>query len=281
MSWEFIKLAGPFGFTEGPAWDGSGVIFSDIPNSRILRYDEASGETSVFRTGTNGANGLMLDSQGRLYACEGDTRRMVRYNSDGSCDVLADRFEGKRLNSPNDLAFDAQGRLWFTDPRYGDRSDDLELGHDSVYRLTPQSDGSWSIERMTFDTTKPNGLLISHDQRWLYVAQSQYGDGNPRELRAYPILEDGTLGTYEVLHNFYPHRGIDGMTLDREGNIVATAGWELSGPGPMIYVFAPNGRVLSTHPVPVDRPTNCTFAGDGKTLYVTGDGCLFKADTSA
>jgi gluconolactonase len=110
MSWEFIKLAGPFGFTEGPAWDGSGVIFSDIPNSRILRYDEASGETSVFRTGTNGANGLMLDSQGRLYACEGDTRRMVRYNSDGSCDVLADRFEGKRLNSPNDLAFDAQGR---------------------------------------------------------------------------------------------------------------------------------------------------------------------------
>lgn len=281
MSWEFIKLTGPFGFTEGPAWDGSGVLFSDIPNSKVLRYDLASGETSEFRANTNGANGLTLDSEGRLYACEGDARRIVRYNSDGSYDVLADRFEGKRLNSPNDLTFDAQGRLWFTDPRYGDRTDDLELGHDSVYRLTPQSEGSWSIERMTFDTTKPNGLLVSHDLRWLYVAQSQYGEGNPRELRAYPILEDGTLGNYEVLHNFYPHRGIDGMTLDREGNIVATAGWEISGPGPMIYVFAPNGRVLSTHPLPADRPTNCTFGDDGTTLYVTGGGCLFKADTSA
>src|SRR6185369_16251886 len=111
-----------------------------------------------------------------------------------------------------------------------------------------------------------------------YVAQSEYGVDRKRELRAYEIREDGTAGDYEVLHNFYPHRGIDGMCLDAEGNIVATAGWRQSGPGPMIYVFAPNGRVLETHPVPFDRPTNCTWGGaDLGTLFVTtGGGHFFR-----
>lgn len=280
MSWEFEQIAGPFAFTEGPAWDGKGLVFTDIPNGRIMRYDPQTGETIVFRTGTNEANGLMFDQAGQLYGCEGGGRRVVRYNADGTTTVVADQFEGKRLNSPNDLAFDRQGRLWFTDPRYTDREDDLELGHQSVFRADPQSDGSWTLRRVTYDTTKPNGLLISPDQKWLYVAQSHYGEGNKRELRAYPIKEDGAVGQYEVLHNFYPHRGIDGMCLDREGNIIATAGWQQSGPGPMIYVFAPNGRVLETHPVPVDRPTNCTFGGDDlKTLYVTASACLFRVQT--
>ena len=157
----------------------------------------------------------------------------------------------------------------------------MELDHESVLRLDPQADGSWTVQRMTFDTTSPNGLLVSPDMKTLYVAQSKYGDGQLRELRAYPILDDGTLGEHEVLHNFYPHRGIDGMCLDSEGNIVATAGWEESGPGGMIYVFAPNGRVLETHPVPANRPTNCTFGGDDlSTLYVTSiDGQLMRAQT--
>lgn len=280
MTWEFEQIAGPYGFTEGPAWDGKGLVFSDIPNSLIMRYDPLGGETIIFRTGTNEANGLMFDRAGQLYACEGGGRRIVRYNADGSTTVIVDNFEGKRLNSPNDLAFDQQGRLWFTDPRYGDKEDDLELDHQSVYRADPQSDGNWSLHRVTYDTTKPNGLLISPDQKWLYVAQSHYGEGNKRELRAYPINEDGTVGPYEVLHNFYPHRGIDGMCLDLEGNIIATAGWQQSGPGPMIYVFAPNGRVLETHPVPVDRPTNCTFGDENlKTLYVTASGYLFRVQT--
>ena len=205
---------------------------------------------------------------------------MVRYNADGTTDVLVERFEGKRLNSPNDLAFDTQGRLWFTDPRYGEIFDDMELGHESVFRLDPQPDGTWEINRVTYDTTKPNGLLISPDGKWLYVAQSHYGDDKKRELRGYPINDDGTVGEYEVLHNFFPHRGIDGMCLDTEGNIVATAGWEQSGPGPMIYVFAPNGRVLETHPLPADRPTNCTFGdADLQTLYVTAGGCLYRTRT--
>jgi gluconolactonase len=223
----------------------------------------------------------MFDRDGQLYACEGDGRRMVRYEPDGTTTILADRFEGYRLNSPNDLAFDARGRLWFTDPRYGDFRDDMELDHESVFRLDKTSDGSWTIKRMTYDTTRPNGLLIAPDQKTLYVAQSEYGENKKRELRAYPILDDDTLGEYTVLHNFYPHRGIDGMCLDVEGNIIATAGWRASGPGPMIYVFAPNGRVLETHPLPADRPTNCTFGDDDlQTLYVTtGEGYLFRTRT--
>jgi gluconolactonase len=281
MAWEFEVLAEPMGLTEGPTWDGSGLLFTNIPNSRIMRYDAASGEINVFRTGTNNANGLMLDKDGELYGCEGGGRRMVRYEKDGGVTVICDKFEGKRLNSPNDLAIDSGGRVWFTDPRYGDFRDDMELDHESIYRLDPQPDGSWTPTRMTFDTTAPNGLLLSPDEKTLYVAQSKYGEGQKRELRAYPIREDGTLGQYGVLHNFYPHRGIDGMCLDSEGNLIATAGWEESGPGGMIYVFAPNGRVLETHPVPCNRPTNCTFGGaDLNDLYVTSiEGHLMRART--
>lgn len=281
MTWEFERVAGPFTLAEGPVWDGTGLLFSDINASRILRYDPGTGQCSVYRTGTNEANGLFLDAHGYLYACEGGGRRITRYDRADSLVVLADRFEGKRLNSPNDLAVDSRGRVWFTDPRYGDKTDDLELGHDSVYRLTPTAGGPWAIARMTFDTTKPNGILLSPDEKTLYVAQSHYGEGNKRELWAYPIREAGTLGSHEVLHNFYPHRGIDGMTLDAEGNIIATAGWQQSGPGPMIYVFAPNGRVLETHPVPEDRPTNCCFGDeDMQTLYVTTiNGWLLRART--
>jgi gluconolactonase len=280
MTWTFEKVAGPFNFTEGPAWDGQALLFTDIPTSRIMRYDPQSGQTTEFRTGTNQANGLMFDKAGNLYACEGGGRRMARYNADGSTDVIVDRFEGKRLNSPNDLAFDQLGRMWFTDPRYGDDESDLELDHQSVYRADPGPDGSWQVQRVTYDATKPNGLLVTRDMKWLYVAQSHYGDGNARELRAYPINEDGSVGKFEVRHNFYPHRGIDGMCLDVEGNIIATAGWEESGPGPMIYVFAPNGRVLETHPIPIDRPTNCTFGdADLQTLYVTAGGCLWRTRT--
>jgi gluconolactonase len=281
MDWEFELLVEPIGLTEGPAWDGSGLLFTNIPNSRIMRWDAGSDSLSVFRTGTNGANGLMFDRDGRLYACEGTGRRMVRYEPDGATTVICDTFEGRRLNSPNDLAIDHQGRIWFTDPRYGEHRDDMELDHESVFRLDPQPDGAWKVTRATYDTTSPNGLLISPDGRTLFVAQSKYGDGQKRELRAYPVRDDGSLGDYQVLHNFYPHRGIDGMCFDAEGNIVATAGWEVSGPGGMIYVFAPNGRVLETHPVPANRPTNCTFGGaDLRNLYVTSiEGHLLRAQT--
>jgi gluconolactonase len=281
MEWEFKPAAGPFNFTEGPVWDGKVLLFTDIATSRVLRYDPATGASDVFWEGTNEGNGLTLDAQGRVYACEGGGRRVARYESDGTTTVLADRFDGRRLNSPNDLVFDRQGRLWFTDPRYGDQRDDMELDHESVFRLDPRPAGGWDLQRMTFDTTRPNGLALSSDESVLYVAQSEYGEGKKRELRAYPVRADGTLGGHSVLHNFYPHRGIDGMCLDDEGNLVATAGWLESGPGPMIYIFAPSGRVIETHPVPADRPTNCCFGGpDLTTLYVTtATGGLYAANT--
>jgi gluconolactonase len=281
MSWTFEQVAGPFGFTEGPVWDGQALLFSDIPNHRVMRYDPATGATSEYRTGTNEGNGLQIDRQGRLYCCEGAGRRVTRFEKDGGTTVLADRFEGRRLNSPNDLAIDTRGRIWFTDPRYGEDRSDMELDHESVFRLDPRPDGSYSIRRMTYDTTRPNGLLLSPDEKTLYVAQSEYGAVRKRELRGYPICDDDTLGPCQVLHNFYPHRGIDGMCLDLEGNIIATAGWQQSGPGPMIYVFAPNGRVLETHPYPSDKPTNCAFGdADLRSLYATGgSGCLYRART--
>lgn len=133
-SWTFESVSGPFSFTEGPAWTGEVVLFTDIPNNRIMQYDPQTGKTDVFREATNEANGLMFDQHSQLYACEGSERCIARYNADGSRDIIVDRIEGKRLNSPNDLVFDDQGRIWFTDPRYGNRIDDLELDHQSVLR---------------------------------------------------------------------------------------------------------------------------------------------------
>ena len=145
MSWNFTNVNGPYGgTTEGPAWDGSGLLFTFIPASYIMRYDPDARASTIYKEGSNNANGLMLDSGGTLFACEGGGRRMVRYEADGSATVLADGFEGSKLNIPNDLAIDLQGRVWFTDPFYegaggtwsADRSN-KELDHDSVYRLDP------------------------------------------------------------------------------------------------------------------------------------------------
>lgn len=281
MNWIFQELTKLDGITEGPIWADTVLYFTHIPSSRIMCYHPATGQVFPHITSTQGTNGLMLDRGGFLYACEGGGRRMVQYGSSVEPLEICSSFEGRRLNSPNDVAVDRQGRVWFTDPRYGVDRSDMELIHESVYRLSPNPDGIWACERMTFDTTSPNGLLLSRDESILYVAESKYGDSQKRELRAYPILREGTLGPFEVMHNFYPHRGIDGMCLDAEGNIVATSGWEISGPGSMINVFAPNGRILETHPVPCDRPTNCTFGGPLlQTLFVTStDGHLLQAQT--
>jgi gluconolactonase len=283
--WTFERVAGPFSFTEGPVWTGEAVLFTDIPQSRIMRFNPRTGACDVFASDTNETNGLTLDREGRLYACEGGIytgvgRRVVRYDAGGGRVVLAERFEGRRLNEPNDVVVDARGRVWFTDPCYGEQRDKLELGHESVYRLDPLGDGTYRIARVTFDTTRPNGLALSLDERTLYVAESPRAPQGARQLRAYPVNADGALGRPSVLHDFGPHRGIDGMRLDREGNIVATAGWTQSGPGPRIVVFAPSGDVLAEHAL-VANPTNCCFGDDDlASLYVTGyDGALWRART--
>jgi gluconolactonase len=283
MEWQFEVVAGPFGgTTEGPAWDGKAVLFTHIPTSRILRYEPATGECSEFRTETHGTNGLMFDARGRLYGCQAQRRCICRFESDGSMTPLPNKLDGKRHNRPNDLAIDRKGRIWFTDQYGRVPVEEREIDHGSVLRLDPGPDGEWTLQRMTFDTTSPNGILFSRDERTLYVAQSD-NKGGERDLRAYPLERDDTLGGYTVLHTFGKdtrglHRGVDGMCLDTNGHIIACAGSREAGPGPMIYVFDPAGRVLETHPVPVQHPTNCTFGDvDLGTLYVTtGGGYLLR-----
>ncbi len=227
MAWAFEMVAGPFNprLTEGPAWDGQALLFTHIPASRILRYDPQTGACTVFREHTNHTN----------------------------------------VNTPNDLAIDRQGRIWLSNPWNAiniDPSERQVLDHNAILRADLQPDGTWTCTRMTHDTTGTNGLLISPDEKTLYMIQTS---PELRELRAYDMLADGSLGRYTVLHQFGedyrgPQRGIDGMCFDAEGNIVATAGSYASGPGPMLYIWDPQGRVLETHPMPVgvDSPTNCT-----------------------
>jgi gluconolactonase len=291
MSWKFELIMKPSSvpLTEGPAWDGEHLYFTHIRASKIMRYDPRNGELKEWRSGTNRTNGLAFDLKGRLYGCCSGGRAIVRFDPDGRNTVIADRVDGKRLNTPNDLAIDRKGRIWFTNPwNEGnvDETEKTELDNLSVLRADPQKDGSYKVIRVTFDNTKPNGILVSKDQSTLYVAESSFERGIARELRAYPINEDGSLGKYRTVFTWGEdyrdvHRGIDGMCLDAEGNIVCTNGWELAGPGPMISVITPTGRVLETHPVPADRPTNCCFGGaDMTTLFVTtSQGHFFKAET--
>ena len=292
MPWQyqFELLARPYGgVSEGPVWDGEAILFTHIPSSRIMRYAPNTGEISEARTGTNHTNGLAFDNRGNLFGCCSGGRSIVRFDDDAIVPV-ADRVDGQKLNTPNDLAIDRSGRIWFTNPWNAgniDPSEVEELDNRSVLRADPQPDGSYTVTRVTFDTTMPNGVLVSPDQRTLYVAESNSDriDLN-RELRAYPINDDGSLGSFRTVHSFgrdadAVHRGVDGMCLDADGNIVATAGWELGGPGPMIYIFSPTGRVLETHPIACNRPTNVCFGGPGlTTLYATStDGHFYRAET--
>ena len=289
--WKFELLMKPPAkpLTEGPVWDGEHLYFTHIQASRIMRYDPKSGAITVAREGTNRTNGLCYDMQGQLFGCSSGGRSVVRFDADGKNTVITDNLNGKKLNTPNDLAVDRKGRIWFTNPvnpGNWDKDSKMEVDDMSVFRCDPQPDGTYTTTRVTFDNTQPNGILISQDQNTLYVAESNYTKGIARELRAYPINEDGSLGAYTTLFTWGEdqhgvHRGIDGMCLDIDGNIVATNGWEVAGAGPMITVFSPGGRVLEMHPVPAIRPTNCCFGGpDMTTLFVTTtQGHFFKVQT--
>ena len=286
MAWSFERVAGPVGFTEGPVWDGDTVRFTDIPTSRVLAYAPATGDAEPWFEGEGRrTNGLALGPDGALYGCEWTGRRVSRYRADGTAETVVETYRGDRLNGPNDLAFDRAGRLWFTDPWYDAdwMPDDAEpdLDHRSVYRGEPDGDGGWTVERATTDTTNPNGLAFSPDGATLYVAQSDFDPSADRELRAYPVGDGGTLGEHRVLHDFRDHRGVDGMAVAEDGTVVAAAGWDRGGPGPVLYAFAPDGEVLDRHQYPGPAATNCCFGGpDRSTLYATGyDGGLWRAET--
>jgi len=267
------KLWSEGSFTEGGALaeDGS-ILFSDI-GDRIMRFDPATRKVTVFRDPSHRANGLIFDPRGRLIAAEGANsgggRRVSITEPDGTVRTLADRYLGKRFNSPNDVAVDAQGRVYVSDPRYvGD--DARELDHESVYRV--DTDGT--VTRLDTTATKPNGVVVSPDQKTLYVADSGSARG---ALVALDLDAAGNVSNPRVLHDFGRGRGIDGMTVATDGRIVAAAG---SGDQAGAYVFAPDGKLLGRIPVP-DSPTNVEFGGPNrKTLYITAGKSLYRINTT-
>ncbi len=276
--WKWELIAKHDNLTEGPAWDGEALLYTEIAANMVWLFEPKSKKRIAWRKDTNGANGLYFDRLGRLFACEGGGRKMVRYEQGKPAQVVSDGFQGKHFNEPNDLAIDSDGRIYFSDPNYGARP--MQLDHESVWRAEPIFGGSWLMARSTFDTERPNGVLLSPDQKTLYVAESPRPPQHRRQLRAYPVNGDGSLGDHVVLHDFGPYRGVDGMCMTSDGVVIATAGRREAGPGPMLYAFAPNGRVISTHRTPegTDQPTNCTFGGPGlDELFVTfGSGHVYR-----
>ncbi|MFT5374427.1 MAG: gluconolactonase [Candidatus Latescibacterota bacterium] len=271
--------------TEGPAPAADGTVyFSNITflfatgnqPGHIMRYDPKSGKTSTFRSPSNMTNGMQFDALGRLVSCEGADgggRRIVRTDMEtGLSEVLASHFEGKRFNSPNDLTIDEQGRIYFSDPRYvgGQSIEQMVMG---VYRI----DLDGSVHLIIADAGKPNGVMVSPDQKTLYVAAHDNGTHNfarPEKFRngmmailAYDLHEDGSATFRKVLVDFAPHDGNDGMACDVDGNIYAALR-EPSRPG--FVVFSPAGEELAFIPTP-DLPTNAAFGrgAESRTLYLT------------
>ena len=269
--WKWTMIADHDTLTEGPVWDGSGLLYNECSSSTTFRWDSKTKESTVWRENTGAANGQTFDRQGQLFVCEGDAHRVTKVDPEHPNSepiVISNAFKGETMNWPNDIAVDQKGRVYFTDPNYTGAQNNLD--HESVYMAEHTFGGNWNTTRVTFDTHKPNGVLFSIDQKTLFIADTPNQPEDPKRLLAYSVNEDGTLGYSQVLHDFGHGRSIDGMTLSSAGTILATAGSSSNGPGPMIYEFEASGRVVRTHPAPADNPTNCTFGGSSlSTLFVT------------
>lgn len=252
------KVAGGFRFTEGPVWSRENyLLFSDIPNDRIMKYVPGEPPT-VFREGSNGANGSALDAQGRLYSCESRTRRVVRTDKKGNIQVLADRWEGKRLNAPNDIVVRKDGHVYFTDPAFGNQADTRELDFYGVYHITPKG----QLSLIAKPAGRPNGIALSANGRILYVANS-----DEHNVRAYDADRSGEVSNERVVIS-----GIDGvpdgLRVDEKGNLYVTANG--------VAVYSPQGRLLATIHLP-ETPANCAFGDpDFQTLYVTARTSLYR-----
>lgn len=260
---------------EGPVYVPASrhVIWSDIPNDRLMRYEEVDGTVSVFEHKCGHHNGHTLDRAGRVIACEHGGRRVSRREHDGSLTTLADRFDGGRLNSPNDVVEKSDGSVWFTDPTYGIDSDyeghaaPSEIGASNVYRIDP-ADGT--VAAVVTDMVQPNGIAFSLDERILYVADTgaSHVPGLPATIRAYDVAADGkSLGLGRTFATC--ESGLfDGFRLDRLGNV-----WASSGDG--VRCYAPDGTPIGVVPVP-EVVSNLCFGGPNRNrLYITAQTSLY------
>lgn len=263
------KVAGGMKFTEGPVWFGSGaeakLIFSDIPANELKAWSQAGGLT-VFREGSNNANGNTLDLQGRLVTAEHSGRRISVTEKDGTVKTVADQYDGKKLNSPNDVVVKSDGTFWFTDPPYGlpRGSEGKEQEGNYVFRHDPKT-GQTTIVSKEHDM--PNGLAFSPDEKLLYVADS----GKPRAIRAYEVKEDGTLSEGKVFCEI-DKGGPDGIRVDVAGNV-----WSSSGDGAQI--FSPDGTRIGRVILPEGGANLCFGGADGTTLFVTARTSLYSVPT--
>lgn len=252
-----VEMVGEgFKFTEGPVYlPGDGFVFSDIPADAIYRPGK-----QAYRAPSGNSNGLALDLEGRLLACEHGNRRVTRTEKDGSITVLADAYLGRKLNSPNDLVVRSDGAVFFTDPPYGVKDGDRELDFCGVYVIQP--DGALDLLSVYFN--RPNGIGLSPDEKTLYVADS--GD---KFLQAFDVAEDGRLSNSRLFCRADP----DGMAVDVEGRV-----WVTDGPG--VSVFAPDGALVQRIAVP-QPPANCTFGGeDRRTLFITARTGVYQVLTT-
>lgn len=246
-------VATGFQFTEGPLWtSGYGLLFSDIPGDAIYRADK-----TAFRQPAGQPNGLAVDREGRLIVCEHGNRRISRTDKEGVVTPLAERYLGRRLNSPNDVIVRSDGRIFFTDPPYGVKPDERELPFCGVYTIAP--DGTLALISVYFRS--PNGLVLSPDEKTLYVGDSEEGF-----IEAFDVAEDGTLGNARL---FGKAPTPDGMKADTQGRI-----WVAAKDG--VHVFRSDGQPVATVAIP-EPASNCAFGdADGQTLYVTARASVYK-----
>ena|SRR5438552_2475136 len=251
-------VASGYHFTEGPVWSREGyLLFSDVPDNKIIKL-EAGQKPAVFRDNTNGANGNTFDSQGRLYSCESRTRRVVRIDKKGETQVLAERWEGRRLNAPNDIVVRKDGHIYFTDPAFGNQADTRELDFYGVYHITPKG----QLNLIAKPAGRPNGIALSANGHLLYVANS-----DEHNVRAYDVDRNGEVSNERVAVS-----GIDGVPdgirLDEKGNIYVAANG--------IAIYDSHGKLTLTHPL-AETPANCTFGDpDFQTLYITARTSVYR-----
>jgi gluconolactonase len=256
-------------WAEGPVYVPAGryLLFSDIPNDRIMRWDECTGVVGVFRAPSRHTNGGMLDREGRLVSCEHSGRRVTRTEHDGSLTVIADRFEGKRLNSPNDVVVKSDGSVWFTDPSYGIDSDyegdraESEIGGCHVYRVDP-SDGACRM--VADDFVRPNGLAFSADERRLFIADTRLN-----HIRVFDVAGDGTLSNSREFAQCSAGR-FDGLRFDEDGRL-----WAAAGDG--VHCFAADGTLIGKIRVPDPAVSNVVFGGPKRNrLFICATTAIYS-----